>query len=69
MKKIVYICSRVERSLTYFLFLSALVATLSGCSGLYQLNRAVAYEIRYNKEQHTDTNLNLQISNEPARSN
>lgn len=45
--------------------LAALVAaSLSSCSGLYQLNKAIAYEIKYNKVQDTHSDLNLNINSQ-----
>lgn len=68
MKKLLYLCSVVS-SITFFdvfkplVFLCAVCAT--SCTGLYTLNKAIAYEIRYNKVQHTDTNLDVSVTNNP----
>lgn len=37
--------------------------SLSSCSGLYQLNKAIAYEIKYNKQQDTHTDLEVKLDN------
>lgn len=66
-KKIYNLCGELRFfDVLVVLLLAVFIAmNLSSCSGLYQLNKAVAYEIKYNKQQDTHSDLNVQITSQP----
>lgn len=49
--------------LVFFALIAFVVLSLTSCSGIYHLNKAIAYEIRYDRDKVVNSNLSVKMSN------